>query len=214
MDGPFAHFGLTAFVTLLVVVDPFGVVPIYVSLTRELSAAERRKILIRAVVIAFGVAIFFLLAGRSVLSYLGVTVHAFAISGGVLLFATALPMLFGQRGGLQAPEREERGTAGEDISIFPLAIPLLSGPGSIASILLLTTQAGSNPRRLAALGLAIAAVYLISLLVLGIGERLMGRIGEGKVHIITRVMGIVLAALAVQFVLNGIAGYYQTLVAR
>jgi multiple antibiotic resistance protein len=214
MNEQYAHFALTALVTLLVVVDPFGVVPIYVSLTREASAAERRAILGRAVLIAFGVAIFFLLAGRAVLSYLGVTVHAFAISGGILLFATALPMLFGQRGGLQAPEQEERGTAGEDISIFPLAIPLLSGPGSIASILLLTTQAGSDPRRLAALGLAIAVVYLVSFLVLRIGERLMARIGEGKVHIITRVMGIVLAALAVQFVLNGVTGYYQSLTAR
>jgi multiple antibiotic resistance protein len=214
MNEPFANFGLTAFVTLMVVVDPFGVVPIYVSLTREASAGERRAILFRAVLIAFGVAIFFLLAGRAVLSYLGVTVHAFAISGGILLFATALPMLFGQRGGLQAPEQEEHGTAGEDISIFPLAIPLLSGPGSIASILLLTTQAGSDLRRVAVLGLAIAAVYLISLLVLRVGERLMARIGEGKVHIITRVMGIVLAALAVQFVLNGVTGYYQSLMAR
>ena len=107
---------------LLVVVDPPGVVPIFVALTKDETPTRRRAILIRAVLIAFGVAIFFLLAGRSVLSYLGVTVHAFAISGGILLFATAMPMLFGQRGGLQAPEEKERGSVGQDISVFPLAI--------------------------------------------------------------------------------------------
>jgi len=103
MDQDFIRFGLAAFVTLLVVVDPPGVAPIFVALTEDEPPARRRKILIRAVLIAFGVALFFLLAGRAVLSYLGVTVHAFAISGGILLFATAMPMLFGQRGGLQAP---------------------------------------------------------------------------------------------------------------
>jgi len=213
MDKGLLQFGLTAFVTLLVVVDPFSVVPIFVTLTQGERAARRRPILTRSVVIAFGVALFFLLAGRAVLSYLGVTLHAFAISGGILLFATALPMLFGQRAGLQAPEHEEQSAAGEDISIFPLAIPLLSGPGAIASILLLTTQAGSDSRRLAALAIAIATVYLIALLVLYVGEKLMARIGESKVHIVTRVMGIVLAALAVQFVLNGITGYYKSLLA-
>ena len=98
-----------ALVTLLVVVDPPGVVPIYVALTSNEQPARRRKILIRAVLIAFGVALFFLIAGRAVLSYLGVTVHAFSISGGILLFVAAMPMLFGQRGGLQAPEGKELG---------------------------------------------------------------------------------------------------------
>lgn len=86
--------------------------PIFVALTKDEQPARRRKILIRAVLIAFGVALFFLLAGRAVLSYLGVTVHAFAISGGVLLFATAMPMLFGQRGGMQASDGRERGSMG------------------------------------------------------------------------------------------------------
>lgn len=208
------HFGLTAFVTLLVVVDPPGVVPVFVALTEGADAAKRRAIRTRAVAVAFLVALFFLLAGRGVLSYLGVTIHAFAISGGVLLFAAALPMLFGQRGGLQAPEREERPTAGEDIAIFPLAIPLISGPGTIATILLLTSQAGGDIRRLVVLGFAVALVYGVTLVMLYLGGGLMARIGGGKVHIVTRVMGIVLAALAVQFILNGIAGYYDTLKSR
>src|SRR5687767_461535 len=130
MDQEILRFGLAAFVTLLVVVDPPGVVPIFVALT-ENEPARRTAILTRAVLIAFGVALFFLVAGRAVLSYLGVTVHAFSISGGILLFVAAMPMLFGQRGGLQAPQSKERGSVGEDISVFPLAMPLLSGPGSI-----------------------------------------------------------------------------------
>ena len=234
MDQDFFKFGLAAFVTILVVVDPPGVVPIFVALTKDEEPRRRRAILIRAVLIAFGVALFFLIAGRAVLSYLGVTVHAFSISGGILLFVAALPMLFGQRGGLQAPEGKERGArevtgehraptesdaqaavgSGNDISVFPLAMPLLSGPGTIATILLLTSQAGGDLQRLAAIGVAIAVVFLVSFVVLYLGGRLIGLVGEGGVHIATRVMGIVLAALAVQYVLNGIAGYYKLLIGR
>lgn len=104
MDQELFRFSLAAFITLLVVEDPPGVVPIYVALTKDEKPGDRRVILIRAVLIALGVALFFLFAGRAVLSYLGVTVHAFSISGGILLFVAAMPMLFGQRGGLQAPE--------------------------------------------------------------------------------------------------------------
>jgi membrane protein, MarC family len=214
MDVTVWRFGLAAFVTLLVVVDPPGVVPIFVGLTKNETPARRRKILLRAVVIAFGVAVFFLLAGRAVLSYLGVTVQAFSISGGVLLFLTALPMLFGTRGGLQAPEHEERECVGEEISVFPLAIPLLSGPGAIATIILLTSQTGGDVRKLIAAAIAIAVVFIISFIALYLGARLIGAFGEGSVHIATRVMGIVLAALAVQYVLNGISGYYHVLTGR
>jgi multiple antibiotic resistance protein len=211
MDPDLMRFGLAAFVTLLVVVDPPGVVPIYVALTSTEQPARRRKILIRAVVIAFGVALFFLVAGRAVLSYLGVTVHAFSISGGVLLFVAAMPMLFGHRGGLQSPEPKEQGSVGDDISVFPLAMPMLSGPGTIATILLLTSQAGGDMQKLIAIGVAIGIVFLVSFVVLYLGARLIGLVGEGGVHIATRVMGIVLAALAVQYVLNGITGYYHLL---
>lgn len=204
MDQEIFRFGLAALVTLLVVVDPPGVVPLFVALT-ENEPERRRAILTRAVLIAFGVALFFLIAGRTVLSYLGVTVHAFSISGGILLFITAMPMLFGQRGGLQSPQSKERPS--EDISVFPLAMPLLSGPGTIATILLLTSQAGSDARKLSAIGVAIAIVFIVSFISLYLGSRLMRLLGEGGVHIATRVMGIVLAALAVQYVLNGITGY-------
>jgi multiple antibiotic resistance protein len=218
MDANLAHFALTAFVTLLVVVDPVSVAPIFVAVTRELDVQARRRTLARAVMIAFAVTVFFLVAGRWLLSYLGVTVHAFAISGGILLFATALPMLFGQRPVLQGPEREDyRGNdqrAGEDVAVFPLAIPLLSGPGTITTILLLTIQAGPAPLRSAAVLAAAALVFLATWLILRTAEVLMLRLGESRIHILTRVLGIVLAALAVQYVLEGITGYYESLLRR
>ena len=214
MEPEVIRFALAAFVTLLVVVDPPGVVPIFVALTKEETQAQRRSILTRAVLIAFAVALFFLVAGRAVLSYLGVSVHAFAISGGILLFGTALPMLFGQRGGLQAPEEKERGVVGQDISVFPLAIPMLSGPGVFATILLLTSQASGDIRRLGAIAIALTVVFCVTFVSLYLGARLIARLGEGGVHIATRVMGIVLAALAVQYVLNGITGYYSSLILR
>jgi multiple antibiotic resistance protein len=214
MDEDLLQFSLKAFVTLVVVVDPLGVTPSFVALTSELGRVEKRKTLGRALLIASGVTLFFLLAGRWLLSYIGVTVHAFAISGGILLFVVSWPMLFGHRPGLQAPERDEQGTVGEDIAIFPLAIPLLSGPGTITTVLLLANQAGGNIARLGMVAAIIAAVFLISWCVLYAGERIMMRFGEGKVRILTRVLGIVLAALAVQYVLNGLTGYYDSLIQR
>ena len=118
-----------------------------------------------------------------------------------------------ERGGLQSPQPEER-DPDEDISVFPLAMPLLSGPGTIATILLLTSQVGNDMRKLAAIGVAIAIVFIVSFISLYLGSRLMRLLGKGGVNIATRVMGIVLAALAVQYVLNGITGYYELLSRR
>lgn len=218
MDANLAHFALTAFVTLLVVVDPVGVAPIFVAVTRGMDVQTRRRTLARAVMIAFAVALFFLVAGRWLLSYLGVSVHAFAISGGILLFATAVPMLFGQRPVLQGPEREDYRAGdqqtGEAVAVFPLAIPLLSGPGTITTIMLLTNQPGPAPLRNAAVLGATTLVFLAAWLILRTADALMIRLGESRIHILTRVLGIVLAALAVQFVLDGITGYYQSLPQR
>jgi multiple antibiotic resistance protein len=207
------QFGLTAFVTLLVVVDPVGVAPIYLACTRELEPGARHDTLLRAIVVALAVTLFFLLGGRLLLIYLGVSVHAFAISGGILLFATAVPMLFGHRPMLQGPERGDYGKVGEDLAVFPLAIPLLSGPGAIASTLLLTSQADGDYARLSLLAVVIVLVFGIAWALLRAADSVMARLGEGKIHILTRVLGIVLAALAVQYVLDGAAGYYRALTA-
>lgn len=199
---------------LIVVINPFAVAPVFVAVTNGMSADERRSVLNRALLIAFIVALLFLVAGRALLSYLGVTMHAFTVSGGILLFLIALPMLLGQRSSLQSPADSERSSGGEDIAIFPLAIPMLAGPGTIATVLVLTTQAGGDVWRLVALAVTLCCIYLISWPILHAGDRLITRMGEGKVGIITRVLGIILAALAVQYVFNGITGYYDSLANR
>lgn len=209
LHGSLLRYALTSFVTLLVVVDPFGIVPVFSGLTAGMDGLKRRTTLTRAVTIGFGIALFFLVAGRAALGYLGVTVNAFAISGGILLFATSLPMLFGHRAGMQSPEPDE--AADVDIAVFPLAIPLLAGPGTITTILLLTSQARGDVMRLGLLIGAAAIVFAISWLVLRIGTALIARFGESGARVATRVLGVVLAALAVQFVLNGVTGYVQTM---
>ncbi|HZP86183.1 MAG TPA: MarC family protein [Burkholderiales bacterium] len=211
MDPGLIQFGLTAFVTLLVVVDPIGVAPLFVAITREATDSQRRATLARAVLIAFLVALFFLLGGRALLAQLGVSVHAFAISGGILLFATALPMLFGHRPVMQGPEQSDVDRSGEDPAVFPLAIPLLSGPGAIATILLLTNETAKQPWRIVVLTVTTAAVYLIAWLILRVADALLQKLGKGRINVITRVLGLILAALAVQYVLDGIGGYYQAL---
>jgi len=205
LHGSLLRYVLTSFITLLVVVDPFGIVPVFAGLTAGMDSKARQKTLNRAMLVGFGIALFFLVAGQAALGYLGVTVNAFAISGGILLFATALPMLFGQRAGLQSAEPGE--PADSDIAVFPLAIPLLSGPGSITTILLLTSQAGGSGLRIGLLVVASALVFVVSWLVLKAGSALMARVGESGAHVATRILGVVLAALAVQFVLNGVSGY-------
>lgn len=212
MTATLLKFGLTAFVTLLVTVDPLGLLPVFMGLTGAMSLSERRAVMRRAILTALGISLFFLLAGDATLRYMGVSIEAFTISGGILLFVTAMPMLFGHRGGLQSPEQDEQSAPGQDIAIFPLAIPLLAGPGVMTSLLLLMAQTRSLPGPIGALLLATLLVFLLTWLILLLGERVMARIGEAGIHVATRILGIALAALAVQFVLNGLTGYFHTLV--
>jgi len=211
MEGSLVQFGLTAFVMLIVVINPIAVAPVFVAVTNGLPAAERRTVLSRAVVASFSVALFFLLVGRIFLGYMGVTVHAFAISGGILLFTLAFPMLFGQKSGLRTANPTEPPPAQEDIAIFPLTIPQLAGPGTIATVLVLATQANNNLNRLGVLIIILLLIYIIAWPTLYAAERMMARLGEANMHVITRMLGLVLAALAVQYVLNGIAGFYASL---
>jgi multiple antibiotic resistance protein len=214
MDQNLSQFIITAFVMLIVVVNPVAVAPVFVSLTSGMRLTERRRILNRSLVIAFSVTLFFLFAGRSLLSYLGVTTHAFAVSGGMLLFLLALPTLFGERSSIQSPEKGDSSNSGEDVAVFPMALPLLAGPGTLATVLVLATQAGSDMLRIGLLAIVLGITYLISWPILFASDRLITLLGESKVSILTRVLGIILAALAVQYVFNGITGYYDALVSR
>ncbi|HUF86916.1 MAG TPA: MarC family protein [Thermohalobaculum sp.] len=198
---------ITAFVTLFVVVDPIGLAPLFVALTQGASAAERRRIGMIAVAVAAGILTLFGLAGEAALGFLGISMPAFRISGGLLLFLIALEMVFERR--TQRRERQgedERGPA-HDPSVFPLATPLLAGPGAIATLILLL---GRHQGDLAAQAMVFAVLYALLLLALvmfflgGVIERILRRTG---VLVVSRVLGMILAALAVQFVLDGLADF-------
>lgn len=195
-------FLITAFATFFVVIDPPGLVPLFIALTRGMDSAHRRRLAERACIIAFILLIAFGLMGEALLGFIGISMPAFRIAGGLLLFKTAFDMLFEQR----TQRREgQHADPDHDPSVFPLATPLIAGPGAIASIILLMGQAPDWTGKLAVLGLMAAmmiATFLFFLAATPI-ERLLGRTGT---LVITRLLGMLLAALSVQFVIDGIKG--------
>ncbi|WP_145103172.1 MarC family protein [Cereibacter sediminicola] len=197
-------FLATAFATLFVVVDPLGLVPLFIALTPGMTREQRRAIGLRACFVAVGILTTFGLLGEAVLGFIGISMPAFRIAGGILLFLTALDMLFERR-----TQRREGQTAAEphdhDPSVFPLAIPLIAGPGAIASMILLVGAADGWQGVLAVhlVMLVTVASAFVLFLVAGPLERLLGRTGT---LVITRLLGMLLAALSVQFVIDGIRG--------
>ena len=190
---------ITAFTALFVVIDPIGLAPLFVALTAGRSARARWFIGLRACIVAAAILIVFTLAGEAVLNFLGISMPAFRIAGGLLLFLTALDMLFDRR----TKRREEKAEPGEnDPSVFPLALPLIAGPGAIATMILLAD--GSD-----ALGVVSAIGVMLGVLALCLAlfslaapmERALGAVG---INVVTRLLGMLLAALSVQFVLDGV----------
>lgn len=200
---PDSAFLITAFATLFVVIDPPGLVPLFIALTRGMTAEKRRAMALRACIIAAALLLMFGVAGESILGFIGISMPAFRIAGGILLFLTALDMLFERR----TQRREgQHPDPDHDPSVFPLAIPLIAGPGAIASMILLVGQSGSGwAGTLSVLGLMLAmmAVTFAFLLAAPPIERMLGRTGT---IVITRLLGMLLAALAVQFVIDGVRG--------
>ncbi|MFB3908884.1 MAG: MarC family protein [Candidatus Eisenbacteria bacterium] len=205
---PFDSF-LAMVVNLFLIIDPVGSIPLVAALTRGTPASRRRRMVARAVLIAFLVLGFFAIAGRPVLRYFGVQIPAVRIAGGVLLFFIGLEMLYGRISRTETTEGEELEAAGkEDISITPLAIPLLAGPGSIAAVLLLAGSlsgaGGTGPGGLLLLLAAIASVMAISLLLLCLTDPLIRLLGQIGIKVIARVMGLLLLFVATQYVLDGL----------
>ncbi len=200
-------------VTFFVVIDPIGVAPIFASLTEGSDAAHRRKMAIKSVIIATAVLFGFAFFGDWLLGALHVSLDAFRAAGGVLLFMLALDMIFEHR----SKRREERAEAlsdadeaipgtNEDISVFPMAIPMLAGPGAIASIMLFMNEAASD-RVGQALVFAGMGVNLVVCLILFLSVGFIMRvIGDTLAAMITRILGVILAALAAQFIFDGIEG--------
>ncbi|MEJ0061106.1 MAG: MarC family protein [Terricaulis sp.] len=205
---------LASFVTFFVVIDPPGVAPMFATMTERMSAEWRRKMAWKSVAVATAVLLGFAFGGAWLLERLGVTLDAFRIAGGILLFLIAVDMLFEKR----TERREERAEAVaaeqashpghyDDISVFPLAIPLISGPGAIASVMLYFTQHEDPLARAMVLAGAGAnlALCLTAFLLAGPLTRIMG---PTVAAMLTRIFGILLAALAAQFVVDGIKGAF------
>jgi multiple antibiotic resistance protein len=201
----------TALVTLLVTLDPPGLAPVFIGLTLGMTPAGKREVGLRASVIAFVILAFFALGGRFVLEALGVTIPAFRIAGGLLLFYIAFDMVFA----LKAERRSEIASDAmaidhiRNIAAFPLAIPLMAGPGSITATMLLADRAGGDWFALSGLLAIIALTMAISFAAFLAAERISGLLGKTGAIVFSRMLGVVLAALAVQFVSDGAAQIWR-----
>jgi multiple antibiotic resistance protein len=197
---------VSAFVTFFVVIDPPGCAPIFAGLTRDCPPAERRLMAIRSVLVASGILLFFGLLGEDLLRHLGISLAAFRIAGGIMLFLIALEMVFERR----TQRRESRAQEveadpeHEDVSVFPMAIPMIAGPGSIASVMLLMARSDGLTQSLTVLA-ALASILVLTMLSLLAAGTLMRLLGHKMEAMLTRLLGVILAALAAQFVIDGIA---------
>lgn len=197
---------ITAFTTLFIIIDPPGLVPLFIALTQGISAKQRRAIAIRACLVAGGLMLAFLFLGEAVLGFIGISMPAFRIAGGVLLFLTALDMLFERRQSRREHSAEEGAEADNDPSVFPLALPLIVGPGAITTIILLAGQA-QGPADFAAITGVMALILLIVLLAFLSASAIERALGKVGINVVTRVLGMLLAALAVQFILDGLRSF-------
>lgn len=198
-------FALTAFATAFTIIDPIGMIPLTLAATVALPAERRTKIVDQAVIVAAAVMLVMGAVGRPLLHYLGITLSAFLIAGGILLFLIAIDMLFARPTGAKRTEEEEREAAhAENPAVFPLAIPMIAGPGTIATVMLLVNLAHGDSARIMTVAAACAAALFITWLFMRGATKFQHLIGSTGIHVVTRVLGIILAALAVQFVLNGL----------
>ncbi|MEO5706896.1 MAG: MarC family protein [Alteraurantiacibacter sp.] len=196
---------LSAFITLFVVIDPPGCAPIYAGLTKGATPALARSMAIRACLIATLILLVFALFGQDLLAALHIELDSFRIAGGIMLFMIALDMVFEKRT-QRREERAERVAATpeiEDVSVFPMAMPMLAGPGAIAAVMLLQNEAEGAQETIVVL-VALGAVMVLTLLALMAASPLMKLVGARVEAVITRLLGVLLAALAAQYVIDGL----------
>jgi multiple antibiotic resistance protein len=202
----------SALVTFLVIIDPPGCAPIFAGLTRGASRKDRRSMAIRSCVIAWFILMFFALLGKPMLHALGISLASFRIAGGILLFYIAVEMVFEKR----TERREGRANAiegtpqADDISVFPMAMPMIAGPGSIASAMLWVSRA-ETPVHVSIVLAAITVVILLTMVTLLAAGPLMRLIGDRIETVITRILGVILAALAAQFIIDGLKQSFSVL---
>ena len=199
----YLQFALITFTSVLAIVDPIAVIPTYLVITSGETPAERAQTALRACVAAAVLLSVFAAAGRYIFQIFGITLPAFRIAGGFILWLVAMDMLRGQRTTQETPAEIVEGQEKDDVAITPLAVPMLAGPGAISTVTVLAGQARGLSQNLvvyASIVLTAAACWLS----LRLGDRLMARLGRTGIRIVTRLMGLLLAAVAVQFVITGV----------
>ena len=196
---------LQYFVLYFVVIDPIGTTPLFLVVTKGLNAKDKNKVAFEGVLIATIVLLFFAFFGNYVLKYLGISFPAFTIAGGVILFLIALEMLFDIRS-----ERKKRSINDkrDKISIFPIAIPLLAGPAAITSVILTISQAEGSYSLLISNIICLVSVMFVSFVILRVFTKFQKFINEKIINIFSRVIGIILAALSIQYILDGIKSFF------
>lgn len=206
-------FFLAVVASTFAIVDPIGALPFFVALTRDFSEADREVVLRRAAMVVGVLLGLFALFGRFLFEAFGFTLAAFEIAGGALLFVVAYEMLNGETGRtrLTPQDREEALAHRDEVSIVPLGVPLLAGPGSISTVMIYEGRAGGDLIAIGATFIAIAFTAATTVVVLRYGQRILRRLGRVGVMALTRVMGLLLAAVAVQFILYGIAAAFPSL---
>lgn len=196
---------INAIVTLFVTIDPPGLAPLFLAVTAGMNRAERKQVALRASIIAFAVFVVFALAGTLILSLFGITLPAFRVAGGLLLFWIAFEMVFERR--QERHENTAKRAITQDeihgVSVFPLAIPLMAGPGAISATILLSGDFSSALDRAALIGI-LFAIVLLTYGVYLLAERVEGLLGATGRTVLTRLLGVILSALAVQFVADGV----------
>jgi multiple antibiotic resistance protein len=199
----FLQFALVTFTSVLFIVDPLAAVPAYLVITRDEDPPARRRTARRACIAMALLLIVFAAGGSYIFAALGITLPAFRIAGGLILWFVALDMLRARRSTQETGEELEEGQAKEDVALTPLAIPILAGPGAISTAIVLAGQAGTVVHTIVVYG-AILLTGLVSFVCLVLGEHLLAVLGRTGIRVLTRIMGLLLAAVATQFILTGI----------
>lgn len=197
---------IKVFLFLFAVIDPLGTIPVFLEATKEFSSHARKSVAIKAPIIAFGILVFFILLGQYIMESMNISLSAFQISGGLILFLFALTMLFGDG----KPEEEKHLIKDyEHVTVFPIALPSIASPGAIMAVVVLTDNHLYSLTEQLVTVVAVALVLLLTSILLLSGRKIQERIGETGIIVISKVMGLILASFAVQNILTGIKEYFN-----
>ncbi|MDH5230227.1 MAG: MarC family protein [Gammaproteobacteria bacterium] len=200
------ELAISTFVVLVVVIDPVGVAPIFGALTQHASQTYRRTMARRGVLLSFLILVFFSFAGHLLLTALGISMQAFKVAGGFFLFLLSIDMVFARQSGLRSttPKETHEAEHADDISVFPLAIPLLAGPGAMTTLVLMMGEAAGRIEHISIIMAILTLVLVLVYAALMSAAVIMKILGEIGTNVVSRILGILLAALAVQYMIDGI----------